>query len=152
MKRILIFCPENACRSQIMEAYLKFYAGNQVEVFSAGTQPGQLHPYAKAVMEEDGLDLKNHYPKELQSLPYHKFDHIIFACEQCQHLLPSKFKARKTFQFNIPLPVLQEGATHLQLLQSFRGMRNTIQKKLLIYIGKELSESPDTSPLQALYS
>ena len=152
MKRILIFCPENACRSQIMEAYLKFYAGNQVEVFSAGTQPGQLHPYAKAVMEEDGFDLKNHYPKELRSLPYHKFDHIIFACEQCRHLLPSKFKARKTFQFNIPLPVLQEGATHLQLLQSFRGMRNTIQKKLLIYIGKELSESPDTTPLQALYS
>ena len=152
MKRILIFCPENACRSQIMEAYLKFYAGNQVEVYSAGVHPGQLHPYAKAVMEEDGLDLQHHYPKSVKDLPYSRFDHVIFACEQCQHLLPSKFKYNKTFHFNIPSPQLPEGATHLQMLQAFRSIRNTIQKKLLIYIGKELSESPDSSTLKAFFS
>lgn len=143
MKKILIFCPENICRSQIMEAYLRFYAGNQVEVFSAGIKPGEIHPYALAVMEEDGLNLKMQYSKGIKDLPYYTFDHVITVCEDCQDQIPRKIKAKKVFHFNIPRPYIPEGASHLQLLEIFRGVRNLIQKKLLIYIGKELTESSD---------
>lgn len=146
MKKILIFCPENACRSQIMEAYLRFYAGSQVEVFSAGTTPTEMHPYAKAVMEEDGLDLSLQYSKSYKDLPYLQFDHLILVCEDCQELVPRKIKAKKIFHFNIPKPNLPSDAGHLRLLEAFRSVRNLIQRKLLIYIGKELSESTDSTP------
>lgn len=147
MKKILIFCPENVCRSQIMEAYLRFYAGNQVEVFSAGIKPGEIHPYARAVMEEDGLDLKMQYSKSIKDLPYFNFDHVITVCEDCQHQIPRKIKANKVIHFNISRPYIPQEASHLQLLEIFRSLRNLIQKKLLIYIGKELTENSGSKSL-----
>ncbi len=36
MKRILVLCTGNSCRSQIAEGYLRHFANSKVEIYSAG--------------------------------------------------------------------------------------------------------------------
>ncbi len=60
MKQILVLCTGNSCRSQIAEGYLKFFAKDKAEVYSAGIQTHGVNPKAISVMEEDGINISNH--------------------------------------------------------------------------------------------
>lgn len=44
MKRVLFVCTANSARSQMAEALLRHMAGDQFEVFSAGTHPEAVDP------------------------------------------------------------------------------------------------------------
>ncbi len=54
-KKILILCTGNSCRSQIAEGYLKYFAGNKADVYSAGIEIHGVNPKAIKTMIEDGL-------------------------------------------------------------------------------------------------
>ena len=46
-KRVLILCTGNSCRSQMAEAVINHYWGEQWQAASAGTEPaGYIHPMA----------------------------------------------------------------------------------------------------------
>nr|NIP28861.1 arsenate reductase ArsC [Phycisphaerae bacterium]NIW91443.1 arsenate reductase ArsC [Phycisphaerae bacterium]NIX32674.1 arsenate reductase ArsC [Phycisphaerae bacterium] len=63
MKRILILCTGNSCRSQMAEGFLKTL-DSDLEVYSAGTNPSsQVHPKAIEVMKEIGIDINGGFPK-----------------------------------------------------------------------------------------
>ncbi len=38
MKKILVLCTGNSCRSQIAEGYLQHFAGDKAEIYSAGIE------------------------------------------------------------------------------------------------------------------
>ena len=52
---ILFLCTGNTARSQMAEAFLKKYAGDRFEVFSAGYHPKEINPLARKVMAREGL-------------------------------------------------------------------------------------------------
>jgi len=55
---ILFVCKHNTGRSQMAEAYLRHFAGGDVEVASAGTiAADKPDPGVVAVMAEDGIDI-----------------------------------------------------------------------------------------------
>ncbi len=60
MKKILVLCTGNSCRSQIAEGYLKYFAGDKAQVFSAGIETHGVNPRAIQIMKEDGLDISHH--------------------------------------------------------------------------------------------
>ncbi len=55
MKRILILCTGNSCRSQMAEGYLKHFAADKAEVYSAGIEIHGVNARAIQIMKEDGL-------------------------------------------------------------------------------------------------
>jgi arsenate reductase len=62
-KTILVLCTGNSCRSQMAEGFLREYAGNSFDIYSAGFEPkDEIHPYAKQVMREIGRDISGQYP------------------------------------------------------------------------------------------
>ena len=64
-ERVLVLCTGNSCRSQMAEAFLRHHGGERIEALSAGTEPAaEIHPLARRVMAETGLDLVGQYPKE----------------------------------------------------------------------------------------
>ena len=59
-QNVLFLCAHNAARSQMAEAILRKYAGDQFEVQSAGLEPTVIDPMTIRVMNEIGLDLEGH--------------------------------------------------------------------------------------------
>ena len=54
--RVLFVCTHNSARSQIAEALLERYGGDDFDVFSAGTEVTRVNPFALRVLEEAGID------------------------------------------------------------------------------------------------
>jgi arsenate reductase len=63
--KVLFLCSGNTARSQMAEAFLRKYAGEHFDVYSAGLEPGELNPFTIKVMEEVGIDMSNHNAKGL---------------------------------------------------------------------------------------
>jgi len=67
MKTVLFVCTGNAGRSQMAEAMFKALAPEGVTILSAGVDPwDDLHPMARKLMAEKGLDLAGHHPKHVR--------------------------------------------------------------------------------------
>ena len=60
MKKILVLCTGNSCRSQIAHGYLKQLTAGKAEVYSAGVETHGVNPKAIATMKEDGIDISMH--------------------------------------------------------------------------------------------
>lgn len=64
-KRILFLCNPNACRSQMAGRYMRYLAGDRVEVYSAGIEPASVDPRVIEVMEELGVDISQQKSKSM---------------------------------------------------------------------------------------
>ncbi len=61
---VLFLCVHNAGRSQMAAGWLRHLAGDAVEVFSAGSEPGaQVNPAAVVAMHEVGIDIGDQSPR-----------------------------------------------------------------------------------------
>lgn len=61
---ILFICRHNTGRSQMAEAYLRQFAGDAVNIASAGTEAGDApDPGVVQAMAEDGVDVSGAQPK-----------------------------------------------------------------------------------------
>jgi arsenate reductase len=48
------------------EAFLRKYAGDQFEAYSAGLEPKGINPYTERVMREIGVDISGQYSKHVR--------------------------------------------------------------------------------------
>jgi hypothetical protein len=63
---VLFACVHNAGRSQMAAGYLNYFAGDRVEVLSAGSQPGdKINPVVVQAMAEEGIEIAAEQPKIL---------------------------------------------------------------------------------------
>lgn len=88
MKKIIILCTWNSCRSQIGEAYLQKFWWNTVEVVSAWTKPKKIHPFTIKVLEEDGIDWSHKESKKIDGFVNQEFDYIITVCDNAKENCP----------------------------------------------------------------
>ncbi len=60
---VLFLCVHNAGRSQMAAGWLRHLAGDRIDVYSAGSNPGDaINPNAVAVMDEVGIDISGQQP------------------------------------------------------------------------------------------
>jgi arsenate reductase len=75
---VLFVCVGNTGRSQMAEAYFRSFAGDSVEVTSAGTTPGEKpEPLVVQAMAEDGIDISDARSKSLDPQVAARADLII---------------------------------------------------------------------------
>lgn len=55
--KVLILCVHNSARSQMAEAYLQKFGGENFHIESVGLEPGNLNHLAIEVMKEEGIDI-----------------------------------------------------------------------------------------------
>jgi len=61
---VLFLCVHNAGRSQMAAGWLRHLAGDEVVVWSGGSEPGsEINPVAVSVMSEVGIDVTGEFPK-----------------------------------------------------------------------------------------
>jgi len=78
MKRVLFVCVENACRSQMAEAFLNKLSSGKIVASSAGVKPAErVNPKAVEVMREIGIDMSKQKPKMLTREVIEEADKVI---------------------------------------------------------------------------
>jgi len=88
-KKILFICTGNACRSQIAEGLLRSMSQEHHEVFSAGSQPSEVHPMSIVVMQEIGIDISNHTSDPISNYLNKKIDTVITVCDNAKQVCPN---------------------------------------------------------------
>lgn len=136
MRKILVLCTGNACRSQMAEGFLRALGKGMIEVRSAGTIAAGLHTRAVAVMKEIGIDISGHKSKtyDLEDLSW--ADLVITLCDDAATSCPA-VPAGVTRQ-HIPIkdPVLALG-TEEQIMNDFRRAREEIHDAMLKVLGEQ---------------
>lgn len=126
MKKILILCTGNTCRSQMAQGFLASLDKN-LEVLSAGTIPGSnVNPNAIKVMNEIGIDISNNYPKSVDLYLNQPFDFVITVCDGAKEACPA-FVGKVTTRLHIGFedPADATG-TPDEILNVFRKVRDEI--------------------------
>jgi len=92
--KVLFLCTANSARSQMAEALLRKQAGDRFDVYSAGLEPTQVHPYAMKVMAEIGIDMAGHRAKGVgEFLGTMNPAYVIIVCEKARQRCPTAFPA-----------------------------------------------------------
>ncbi len=89
---VLFVCVHNAGRSQMAAGYLRAVVGDRIDVFSAGSEPGNaINPNAVAVMAEEGIDLTGAVPQILTTDAVRQADVVItMGCGDACPIFPGK--------------------------------------------------------------
>ncbi|WP_407430072.1 arsenate reductase ArsC [Arcticibacter sp.] len=127
MKKILVLCTGNSCRSQIAEGYLRYFAGAKAEVYSAGIETHGVNPKAIAIMKEDGIDIAGHTSNHVNEYLGVDFDFVITVCDNAKESCPYFPTKAIKLHYNFPDPAKASG-TEDEVRQQFRTVRDMIKK------------------------
>ncbi len=123
-KKVLFICTHNSARSQMAEGILRSLYPEEYDVYSAGTEPTEINPYAVKVMDEIGIDISQHTAKNINEFIDEKFDYVITVCDQAQESCPF-FPGRKVIHKSFADPSRLEGS-ETEILEGFREIRDEI--------------------------
>ena len=126
MKKILVLCTGNSCRSQLAEGYLRHFAGERAEVYSAGVETHGVNPRAIATMQRDGLDISTHTSNHVDEYQYIDFDYIITVCDHAKERCPYFPGTAQRFHYNFPDPAKATG-TEAEIDAEFDRVRDLIK-------------------------
>ncbi|CAN5850930.1 arsenate reductase ArsC [soil metagenome] len=127
MKNILILCTGNSCRSQMAEGYLRHFAGEKANIYSAGIETHGLNPRAIKVMEEDGIDISYHTSNNVNEYISIPFDYVITVCDNAFESCPVFPSVGKKFHYSFPDPWNAKGS-EVEIEQEFRRVRDLIKE------------------------
>lgn len=126
MKKILVLCTGNSCRSQLAEGYLRYFAENHAAVYSAGVQPHGVNSLAVATMAEDGIDISAHTSNHVDEYRDIDFDYVITVCDHARETCPFFPGGAERFHHNFPDPSHAVG-TEAEIAAAFRDVRQQIK-------------------------
>ena len=132
-KKVLFICSGNACRSQIAHGLLQKSAGDQFEVFSAGSYPSQVHPMSIAVMEEIGIDISDHTSDHVDDYLDQEIDIAITVCDNANQACPTFPIDVERIHWSIDDP-FQGWNFDKKQMDAFRETRTKIQGKILEFL------------------
>lgn len=126
MKKVLVLCTGNSCRSQMAEGYLRKFAGDQAVVYSAGVETHGVNPNAILMMAEDGIDISSHSSNNINEYQDIDFDYVITVCDNAKEGCPYFPTRALKFHRNFPDPGKATGSEQ-QVMQEFRAVREMIK-------------------------
>jgi arsenate reductase len=113
------------------EAFLRRYASDRFEVYSAGLEPKGINPYTVRVMEEIGFSLAGHRSKPLtEYMGKVHFGYVITVCGDADEKCPSVFPGmgqRLHWAFEDPAAFM---GSEEDTLARFREVRDQIDDRV----------------------
>lgn len=102
MKKVLVLCTGNSCRSQIAHGFLNYYTKDSVKIFSAGKEKQGVNMNAIKCMKEIGIDISTHTSNKIEEYLDIDFDFIITVCDNAYETCPifpgNSVKIHKNFK------------------------------------------------------
>jgi len=82
---VLFACNHNAIRSPMAAALLRHLHGRRIFVDSVGVRAQPIDPFAVAIMDELGINIRDHVSKSFEELEDQSFDLVISLTPEAQH-------------------------------------------------------------------
>jgi arsenate reductase len=136
--RVLFLCTGNSARSQMAEAFLRQYGGEQFEPYSAGLEPSVLNPYTVMVMEEVGVDMSGHYSKSVREyMGKLHFGYLVTVCARAEEKCPTTFPGvSQRLHWAFDDPAAAQGS-HEEKLAKFRQVRDQIEQRIKAWLAEQ---------------
>ena len=133
MKKVLVMCTGNSCRSIIAEALINHFLEN-VEAFSCGVAPsGKVNPNARKVLEAYDCWDEKYYSKYLDEVMEMDFDLLVTVCDHARETCPVFPKAMKKIHVGFEDP---DGKPY----EAFEKTYREIKEILLAEVREKLGE------------
>lgn len=137
LKKILVLCTGNSCRSQIAEGYLHHFAVKKAQIFSAGVETHGVNPKAIETMKDDGIDISKHTSNNIDEYLKIDFDFVITVCDNAKERCPFFPTKAKKFHQNFPDPSKASG-TEDEIKSEFAKVRALIKTYCKQFVDKNL--------------
>lgn len=104
-------------------------------MFSAGSKPGTLNPYAVTALAEMGIDISTHRSKGFDAVPIDRADYVITLCaeEECPYIV----SPARRLSWAMPDPAAANGRE--AKIAAFRDARDDIARRLQAFWETELA-------------
>lgn len=128
MKKILILCTGNSCRSQMAHGFLQSFDKNLM-VRSAGTEAsGKLNEKAIVVMKEIGIDISHHTSDSVDLYLNDEWDYVITVCGGANEVCPTFIgKVKNRMHIGFDDPSFAQGSDDF-IWSEFRRVRDEIKE------------------------
>jgi len=126
MKKVLVLCTGNSCRSIIAEAILN---ANGIEAYSSGVKPsGKVNPNAKKVLEEKGIWKNEYHSKQLDEVMNIEFDLVVTVCDNAHETCPVFPKQTKTIHIPFSDP---DGKEYNEFVKTYQNIEKILLPKVI---------------------
>jgi arsenate reductase len=136
-KKILFVCTQNSARSQMAEGLMRALYGDRYEVFSAGTEPSQVNPFAIQAMELAKIDISNHRSKSIDEFNGEEMDYVVTVCDRAKENCPYFPGGKVHIHHSFSDPAAVSGSD-VEILAEFERIRDEIKKWIKESIGQGL--------------
>ena len=126
MKRVLVLCTGNSCRSQMAHGYLAQFAPQGTEVFSAGVETHGVNPGAIDIMKADGIDISYHTSNNILEYEGQDFDYVITVCDSAKERCPYFPSTAVKFHNDFMDPSKVQGSSE-EIKKAFAQARDQIK-------------------------
>ena len=126
MKKVLVLCTGNSCRSQMMHGYLQDMSGDRAKIYGAGVETHGVNPFAIGVMAEDGVYIHHHTSNHVDEYAAIDFDLVVTVCDHAREQCPIFPNAKEVRHHAFSDPSHGEG-TAKELIAAFRKTRGEIK-------------------------
>jgi len=142
---VVFLCADNSVRSPMAEGLLRHYAGDRIEVQSAGLAPKPVHPLVNEVLGEVGVDGTVLASKRIVGiLGKQRVRYAVILRESDEPDAPRIYPfATRTIRWDIKDP-LSSDANDAEALERFRRVRDDIDDHVHALIA-EMSPKQPTS-------
>lgn len=103
--KVLFLCTANSARSIMAEAIMRQFAGDEITVFSAGTEPTRVEPEALEALRSMKVDTQGLHSKALDDLSETTFDYVISLCDRARHECLAEFQGMNFIAWDFTDPV-----------------------------------------------
>ena len=125
-KKVLFLCTHNSARSQMAEGILRNLHGDKFEVFSGGTEPSRVNPYATQAMQDIGINISTHSSKSIDKFDGMKIDYVVTVCDHAKESCPTFPGAEHNIHKGFSDPSKLRGKNE-EILLGFKQVRDEIK-------------------------
>ena len=134
MKKVLILCTGNSCRSQMAEGLWNQLGRGEWQAVSAGSNPaGYVHPLAVDVMHDVGVNLDDAVSKHVDQFEGEPFDLVVTVCDNARESCPVFPAAQQTLHWPFEDPAHFNG-DDTERRAGFARVRDEIAAKIGGYL------------------
>ena len=108
------------------------------KVYSAGTKPEKVNPYAIKAMAEIGIDISKNTSNHTDEYAHIDFDYVFTVCDNAKEICPIYLKAKQMIHHSFTDPAYATG-TGKEQLEVYIKVRNQLRDYFKAFAENELS-------------